>query len=325
MTDRAVDAAMAAQRPEKATIRDLWVAEVQRADGISAPGEVPLYLTLPGREGADLKALTDARVLELTETGAIADPGTIRIVAVESSPQAVIRLNELFPGLKILESSLESLLQSGSELAWPSKINRRWFRAQVVNFDLNEALSARLRQGKVTFPALALVAKVARLHAEDPHVDWTLCLTLHGELAWGDNADSKVCRFLSGNFQEEPQFSEAAQVLLGEELHAAIIAAPETVRLCKRTASEQQRVMMVLVPKAVARDAYAMGWRVATVENVRYGGSDQRAPMVSWILRFTWDERASSEPLAIYRDGLREALGRRGRIDADGALHRDAT
>jgi hypothetical protein len=95
---------MAADRPEKATVRGLWVDEVQRvADG---EHDVPLYLTMPGARGGDIQALIDAGVIDRTETTAIADPGRIRLVAVESSPQAVVELQSHFPGLKILQEPM---------------------------------------------------------------------------------------------------------------------------------------------------------------------------------------------------------------------------
>lgn len=321
---RDVDHAMAAQRPEKLAVRELWVREVRRADSETPDCAIPLYLTLPGRQGGDLRALVDAGIIGLTETGAIAATDPIRIVAVESSTDAILELNQTFPGLKILEQRLEDLLQATSDLAWPSKENRRWFRAQVVNFDLNKSLHAEVRQGQLVFPLLRMVEKVARLHAQEPCVDWTLCLTLHGELAWKDDADALVCRFLANNFQIEPEFSAQAKAVLGADIHDAICNTPSRAKLHKRSIDDQQNVLTVLVPKRIAHESHQQGWHVATIENLRYGGSQGRAPMVTWILRFTWDERASTEPSLIYREALQLALRNQGYIDVNGRVLRHA-
>jgi hypothetical protein len=313
---------MAAQRPEKKAIRDLWVEEVRRADGDISNSDIPLYLTLPGRQGGDLRALVDAGLIELTETGAIAATNPIRVVAVESSIDAVVELNQTFPGLKILEHRLEDLLQGIGDLAWPSKANRRWFRAQVVNFDINSPLRAEVRQGQLVFPVLRMIEKVARLHAQEPCVDWTLCLTVHGELAWTDDADALICRFLANNFQQEEGFSNQARAVLGAEVHDAICDDPDNARLCRRSVDDQQELLKVLVPKRIAHESHLHGWHVTTVENLRYGGADDKAPMVTWILRFRWDERASTEPHLVYREALSLSLQNQGYIDGRGRVLR---
>ena len=81
---------------------------------------------------------------------------------------------------------------------------------------------------------------------------------------------------------------------------------------------------MVLVPKRIAFDVHRDGWSVETTENIRYGGTDHRAPMVTWIMRFRWDARASTHPETVYREALASALLRCGQIDANGNLTRAA-
>lgn len=62
--ERGVDRAMAAQRPEKQAVRDLWVEEVRRLDtDHDEESDIPLYLTLPGRQAGDLHALIEAGLL----------------------------------------------------------------------------------------------------------------------------------------------------------------------------------------------------------------------------------------------------------------------
>src|SRR4051812_11420940 len=100
--ERPVDAAMSEQRPEKETVRGLWLQQVINYDQAfpEDQGE-PLYLTLSGAEARDVRAVIHAGVVDLTETGAIAREDAHKIVAVERSPSAVLALNREFRGLKI--------------------------------------------------------------------------------------------------------------------------------------------------------------------------------------------------------------------------------
>jgi hypothetical protein len=317
---RRVDDAMAAERPEKRTMRALWVEEVERlADGDS---EVPLYLTMPGARGGDIQALIDADIVNLTETSALADPEKTRLVAVENSPQAIVELQRHFPGLKILQEPIESLLHSDKLTAWPEGEHKKFFRARVVNFDLQCSLEASIKQGQLWFPTLALVRKLAILHAE-PALDWTLCLTLHGQVNWDSTSAEKACQFLATNFEKDATFAAHAKTMLGKTAFDAICEDPSSVHLSEFAPIDQQRLLMVLVPKKIAFDAHTHGWCVDTVENVRYGGSEERAPMVSWILRFAWDDRATTQADVVYRESLSRVLARRGHINLAGQLHRD--
>lgn len=321
---RPVDYAMAAERPEKQTVRGLWLEEVKAQDVTEPPERVPLYLTLPGARGCDIELLVEQDLLPLTETGAVADSESMRVVAIEGSPEAAIALQGRYPGLKVLEEPLHGLLRSTGPFEFPRGKDRVLCRAQVVNLDFDKPLHASVEQGQLVFPALSLVAKLAKLHGADPHVDWTLCLTLNGQLeAWPEDVDKKACRFLAVNFEDDPEFSELAVEVLGAGLHESIIQDPGSVDIRNCTEEEQQRFLMVLVPKRIARDVCADGWDVQTVENLRYGGSKGRARMVTWVLRFCWDSRASTEADVLYREALRRSLSKRGWIDSKGRLAHD--
>lgn len=314
---------MAGDRPEKKVVRDIWMEEVGRRDDADVPPSVPLYLTLPGASGGDIAAMIAEGLVPLEENGAIADPEQLRIVAVEQSPAAVVELQGRFPGLKVLGQPLDSLLRSTGPLRFPEGRDERLCRAQVVNMDLNQSLGGAIEQGQLVFPALALVRKFAILHANEPHVDWTLCLTLDACIqGWDAAIDRKACQFLSSNFGVDADFAEAARTLLGNALYEAILHDPNDASLLDRSPEEQQHILMVLVPKRIAHDAHPLGWHVDTVENLRYGGGQNRARMVTWVLRFTWDERASHDSHAVYREALRLALSRRGTIDGRGRLSR---
>lgn len=316
---RPVDNAMAAERPEKQTIRELWVQEAKRLEAEWSPGDAPLYLTLPGERGGDIHAMAENGIIELAENGAIADAEQLKLVAVEGAPGAVVKLQTAFPGLKILEQPLGNLLHSTNPTTWPTREIKQVFRARVVNLDLNAPLEAKVQNQQIVFPVLELVQKVVVLHADEPR-DWTLCLTLHGEIVWTAQTEKMACLFLQSNFQRDEQFSEQARAALGDDLHATICGSPSKVGVRTMDADAQQRVLMVLVPKQIAFDAHTRGWSIDTVENLRYGGSGGRAPMVTWVLRFRWDARARTQPEELYREALGRALARRGHIDTDGVL-----
>lgn len=314
---------MAGNRPEKKVVRGIWMEEVGRRDRADGPRAVPLYFTLPGASGGDIAAMIDEGLVPLEENGAIADPEQMRIVAVEQSPDAVVELQGRFPGLKVLGQPLDSLLRSTGPLRFPEGNDERLCRAQVVNMDLNQSLRGAVEQGQLAFPALALVRKFAILHAKEPHVDWTLCLTLDARIqGWQAAIDRKACRFLASNFAADEDFSDAAKALLGDALHESILRDPDNACVRDRSPEEQQHILMVLVPKRIAHDTHSLGWHVDTVENLRYGGDGDRARMVTWVLRFTWDERASDDSRAVYQEALRLALSRRGTIDGRGRLSR---
>lgn len=321
---RPVDGAMAAERPEKQTVREIWVGEVEGHEPVAPPEPVPLYLTLPGAGGRDIAVLVERKLLTLTETGAIADAGAMRVVAVEGSPDAAIELQGRYPGLKVLEQPLHGLLKSAGPFEFPRGEHRRFCRAQVVNLDFDKPLHGTVEQGQLVFQALALVAKLAKLHGDEPHVDWTLCLTLNAHLGlWSAEVDAKACQFLASNFSADSEFATLAEGVLGTDLHSQVVRDPDGVEIRERSAEDQQRFLMVLVPKRIARDVHVDGWHVETVENLRYGGEGDQTPMVTWVLRMTWDERATTEPAVLYREALRGSLQRSGHIDPKGELCRD--
>jgi hypothetical protein len=317
---RAVDEAMAADRPEKITVRQLWVEEIVRVDGTPDPGDVPLYLTTPGALGKDIALLVENGILKLEENEAVKEPEKLRLVAIENSLIARIELRKQFPGIKVLETDLRSVLKAENMMNFPEKSIRPLFRARVVNLDLESRLEAEVSANQLRFPLLTLVHKIAVLHTESP-VDWTLCLTLHGEATWKGNSAKKACEFLIANFERDTDFAEQAKATLGQELFDAICTGKNRA-LKELDRSDQRLVLMVLVPKRIAFDAHRHGWSVDTVENLHYGGTGDRAGMVTWMLRFKWDERATTEADAIYADALGRVLARRGHINARGNLKR---
>lgn len=74
-----------------------------------------------------------------------------------------------------------------------------------------------------------------------------------------------------------------------------------------------------MVPKLIARVVHNEGWRVQTEKNLQYGGGEH-APMVTWIVRFNWDEDATATPDALYRSALRNIFSGVGVVTDDGSV-----
>jgi hypothetical protein len=314
--------AMAEDRPEKITMRDLW-ADVYERWSIEQPSEGPRahprFLTMPGARAGDIRRLIDRGLVAVTENGAIAPDDLESIAAVEVDLTAYAALANQFPGMKIIRGSVDSALHSGSPTAWPPKKDRTLFRADIVNLDLNEPLKAEFQSSQLVFPLLRLVRKIAVLHTEPTHSNWTLCLTLHGEVLWDARARKAVCEFLAENCKREAAFKGAMTMLLGSDMADAIVEKrSDDLRLDDVVA--QQTLLMVCVPKRILSDVHTQGWALSCRHNIRYGGIRQRAPMVSWIIDFTEDARGASEPDELYRECLATVLDNIEHIDVGGAL-----
>lgn len=189
-----------------------------------------------------------------------------------------------------------------------------------MNLDLNSPLKASIDNRQVVFPVLAWIEKLCHIHAKPPQLDWTLCLTLHGALELNAAANSYANRFLCENLNRDPSFSKGCADFFGPELYGRT-AGNQEIDFCSLDRADQEKIIMVMVPKMIAEGAYSGGWRVRTKKNLRYGGGDH-APMVTWIVRFTWDEDAISEPDATYREALRDILSSAGVVTVDGKLQK---
>lgn len=316
---RPVDAAMGEERTEKRTMRDLWADCV--GDALQHSGEEPVYLTLCGARGLDIETLVGRGHLHRYPTNpAIRQEDLDKVIAVESRPDAVYELKRRFPGLRVVDRDFSSFVHSESMIAWPTGEHRDFCRARVVNLDLNSPLQIELREGQLVFPQLVWVEKLARIHAHSPHLNWTLCLTLAAQIEWDAEIERKVKVFLAENLAALGRFRAAAERLLGGEMIVGIEQGEGELDLSSLQALDQQHMLMALVPKKVAQFSTAIGWRIDTRENLRYGGSGERAAMVTWILEFNWDERGSSEPTSLYRESAAAAIETPGQIAEDGAI-----
>lgn len=324
---RAVDRAMSEDRPEKKTMRRLWADQVEDAAGQAdqsaepGPSEPPLYLTLAGANGLDIEELIKRKVIERAENQrAIAEKDLHKVVAVESDQDAVLELGRRFSGLHIIEDRIENVLQMPSDLYRPSQKRTRLLRARVINLDFDDPLVAQLDQGQLRFPVVRMAEKLGRLHAMDPYVNWSLCLTLHADLKFASGAEELAISLLSDNFDREPAYAAASRALLGAELFSRLSSKRGAKVIGGLEPSEAQAFLMVLVPKSIVERMHSQGWKVITHRNLRYGRTPKHAPMVSWIIHFEWDPRGTSKPREVYREGLTRALSGIAQLDGRGQI-----
>jgi hypothetical protein len=312
---------MEEERGEKRLMRELWVQEAQEYINNHPTDEGTIYLTLSGAQGRDIRLFVDHGVLRLTESGSVATEEQGKVVAVESNPQAVLELQRRFPGLKIINKDVQSLLGGLEPFSWPSSDDKPHCRARVVNLDLNGGLKAEKVQGQIRFPVVTWIEKLARLHARAPRRDWTLCLTLHGELHWDSETCNFVQQFLCDNFEREPRFAESCRSLFGTDTYDSIDS-DNSVNFSTLSSDTQQQVLMVVVPKLITQHVQNQGWRVHTEHNLRYGGGEH-ARMVTWVVRFTWDADTLAAPDAAHRQALTGIFHSVGSIRKDGQIEED--
>jgi hypothetical protein len=315
---RPIDIAMDQDRADKNAIRSLWVEEVKYFATQFPNDDGPLFLTLAGAEGKDVRALVEAGLLQTAENNAIAPDSARKVVAVENSPPAVLQLQSRFPGLKILEVPFQSLVRGHGPFTWPTGEHTSYCRARVVNLDLASSLHARMENDQIEFPELLWISKLSQIHATAPRRNWSLCLTFQGSLQVPDAAVAFGNQFLAENFTREPRFADHCHQLLGKPIYDSI-ANQSTTQWAALPAEKQQELLMVFVPKVISHLVSQHGWRVAIRRNLRYGGGDG-APMVTWILRFESDPNAQATPDALYRDALRNILKAAGIVTSDGEI-----
>jgi hypothetical protein len=309
---------MAEDRPEKSVVRALWVEEALRYSQQYPNDEDPLFLTLAGAEGKDVRALVQAGLVRTSENNAIAAEHLGKVVAVEHSPPAVLHLQSRFPGLKILEVPFHNLVRGTGPITWPGKNEVQYCRARVVNLDLDTSLHANDENNEVQFPELVWISKLSQLHAIHPRREWSLCLTLQGSLQLPDTAVEFCTKFLCENFTREPRLAKFCEQFWGEAIFQSIAEA-KSQNWSGFPIENQQQLLMVFVPKLISHLVYQHGWRVRTHHNLRYGGGHS-APMVTWVIRFDFDPNTQATPDALYRDALRNILKAAGVVTSAGIV-----
>ena len=309
---------MEADRPEKRTVRAIWTDKTVQYFERHRDDEGLFYLTLPGADGRDVQHLADRGIIALTEVGGIADESQGRFAAVENSVQAIGALQRRFPGLKIHEAPFQSLVRGDGLLRFPEGDDERLCRARVINLDLNSPLNIEERNGEFIFPTLMWVKKLGQIHAAPPRRTWNLYLTLHAEIIWPVNASQRIGELLSENFESVPEFGAASRTLLGDEIYNTL-SRGNLIDFSSLNRKRQQELLMILVPKAIMTFLQDQHWKIDLPFNLRYGRSGH-APMVTWIFEFGWDETASGNPNALYRDNLSRALEAAGQVNHEGEI-----
>lgn len=317
---RKIATAMAAERPAKEAVRNLWLAETNEFLPSYNDEDVPLYVTLPGNEALDIKLLIDSGIITLTETGAISASDQHIIVAVERNLEAVRDLQKKLPGLKILNQDFAAIIRGHELVNFPdSDEHKKICCAKVLNLDLQGSLEYRDEAGGPVFPLFNWIEKISILHAKQkPNLDWSLLLTLNADIRKSETAGVLIQNFLKENFVTSPDFQESCLAILGENVQDQITnEAPFNLEELSR--EEIQKILMIFVPKKISRIVHQR-WQVSTVWNLCYGGADDHAPMVTWVLRFKWDDRAPQTPQAVYVESLNQILIGAGHITDDGQI-----
>lgn len=311
--ERPIDAAMAADRPPKRTVRELWMTVIEEEQGHA--GATPLYLTLCGAAGHEIDLLIERGILQTTSTGAIDEAYAGRVVAVESSKNAMADLKKKFPGLDALGVRVEELLAGFERGSMPQGINRRRSQAKIVNLDYNGDLDARSVAGAPVWLQLELVVKLAVLHRENPST-WYLFLTVNSAIGWTSPIQQAAVLFLKENIDSFAQFRDQCTRLFEPSTLDGILNG----RLVPSNldATGRQRFLMAFVPKRIAADVTHEGWRLVTVANIHYGDDDLHSAMVTWIFRFDWDPSARSRPMTVYREVVGSILERCAELTEDG-------
>jgi hypothetical protein len=165
---------------------------------------------------------------------------------------------------------------------------------------------------------MVLVKKFALMHCQAPKRNWTLLLTLHGELSWPPEIWEHATNYLTENFQNAAEFSNEAERILGEACYATVVDG-KAVSLA-RNKQAHQLLLLTLVPKLIADTVRDQGWSITVDWSFSYGRPNtERAPMVTWAIDFAADTRPMTAN-ARYRANLTESLRTVRKIDSDGEI-----
>lgn len=287
---RAIDDAMAAERPAKQTIRGWWVEQSRTRVDLARQLDAPLYLTLPG-QGRDVEALIEAGVVRVNESGGIIDEDSGLVVAVEANLVAANELRKKFPNITAKSVSMQNLLAGPGLTAYPDRRTKAQLRSLVANLDFNCPYKLE-PDGSVVEMSLAF--KLAQLHAHPDDVDvrdWVLCLTFNGSAIVGDPAriDDQV-KFL----REQGAGSSTLGPLLQNLcpwLHDGYSLSLETDSI------RCQRILLALVPTRLASMLVPLGFSIQCVKAAAYGHDTAgAAPMVTFVFAVKSDPAFRATP-----------------------------
>ncbi len=302
-------------RAAKRTVRKRWVDEVKKYPEANGP----VYLTLPGAEGKDIDLLIEEGVIQLTDTGAIAEADIRKVVAVESNSEAVLSLQRKFVGLRIHESPIQNIISGVGPYAWPNAEISRDLCAKVVNIDLDKALKAETN-GSVRFPIIDVIQKISQLHSmrpdRSPPEPWSLCLTVNSSVNWPPEAVTYFFRFLGENC-EHVGFERKAREILGDAMVHELKAHPDEMRFEHISINHRRALLCIFLPKLILSKINDHGWSATQCTAWSYGdGTD--AAMTTVMLSFGLSQYET--PAQRYQANLSKIFDELGHIDEDGTV-----
>lgn len=318
-----VGGAMQAERPAKQQIRRLWLEKIKAyLDGDTCDADAPLYMTLCGSEALDIAMLVEAEIIQVTETGAVSDESADCVVAIESNHRAQSEIRRKYPGLRVKPGRYEDVLRSHKQTTWPEGEDRWLCSAKVINLDLNSALKADLEGGRLVFPLIEHVIKLAELHRESGCAEWSLFVTVQASINWAQEIVDQLMEFLSENMAREERFKEGLCDCFGSDADEVISIARQATSSTEQVGT--QRLLMTLLPKILAHELTPRGWRVRTEKVLRYGGESNTAAMVSWIFDLESNPHAKARPDYYYREAIGSIFKGFVNVAENGNLSKDA-
>ncbi len=172
--------------------------------------------------------------------------------------------------------------------------------------------------GEVFFPVLSWIRKLCQLHSRPPRYDWTLCLTLHGAVVWPEEVNEWTKSFFAENLRREPNFAKNCEEFLGEELVTQVTGcSPINFSTLDRTG--QQKIIMVMVPKMIAKLVHNEGWNVSTEAKPSLWSRRIR-PDGDLDSKVHLESEGSSKPDALYRAALKDIFSSAGVVTDRGKI-----
>jgi hypothetical protein len=289
---RPIDAAMGENRPAKAVVRQWWVDQIRDRKTTAVRYGVPVYMTLPGAEGRDIRALIDAGVIAVTEAGGITDEDSRLLVAFESNMQSLGALKKNFPNLDVQGQTVEAYLGGQALDNYPSSASsKQRMRACVVNLDYNRSWKP---DATGTAPPMRSIEKIAQIHTrtnDRPSIDWCLALTLHAQLNGPPEALEINHEYLREQAEFYPAFKDVISVAAPWLLSSGYYLTGE---------GDERRIqatLMLLVSAKLARLIH-QGWDIVAVRLGAYGHDTRHAPMVTFMFSLSHSPTVLGAPLA---------------------------
>lgn len=320
MTRRPIDRAMAEERLEKATIREIWLKFIQSVPQKNANQDHPLYVTLSGAEGKDIEGLVHHGILKKTENGAISADDEWKVVAIEKNGPAATKLRKKFPGLKVIHDDVLELIGGTSETSFPedrSDDSKLWL-ADVINLDYNSTFSGSIQNGRGLFSVAQTLKKIATIQHQYGKQSWCLLVTLNATLNLEDDCWGEIQRILNDNFNSVEEFREAFSKLVPLSADSEINS--DILEEIKGNCDLQQKLLMAFLPKIFAQKIRDYRWKFDVEHALVYGDNSYRqARMASWIICLKKPESPITDE-ACYQKNVKDIMKNCSKIESTGCL-----